>query len=206
MDEIIQRTIENLKKRNFNVSFVEDKLSASNLVMSMINSGESVGWGGSVTLIDSGILDSLNERKELILLDRTKGKTSEESEEIMRECLHSDVFLTSANAILSDGRIINIDGRGNRIAATIYGPKKKIFVIGKNKIVDGNLEDGISRIKNIASPKNAQRLDKNTPCKTTGKCMDCSSPDRICRSIGVIDWEKKDNPNHIIIINEELGY
>ena len=92
------------------------------------------------------------------------------------------------------------------MAATIYGPEKVIFVIGKNKIVAGNLEDGISRVKNVASPINTKRLNKNTPCKISGKCEDCSSPDRICRSISIIEWQKNNNKMHAILVNEDLGY
>ena len=138
---------------------------------------------------------------------RDSAKTPQEVVSIFKEVFSCDYYLSSANALLIDGRIVNIDGRGNRVAATIYGPSKVIFVIGKNKIVDGNLDDAISRVKNVASPLNVKRLNRTTGCTITGKCTDCSSVDRICRSIGIIEWGKYNQDKIIVIlVDEDLGY
>ena len=61
-----------------------------------------------------------------------------------------DLFLLSANALTADGRIVNIDGNGNRVAASVGGPKKVMYVIGRNKIVEGGIDDAIARIKRCA--------------------------------------------------------
>jgi L-lactate utilization protein LutB len=204
----MKELINNLEKRKIDAYYVQNKEQACNKVMELIKSGESVGWGGSITLQECNILESLKSRTDIKLYDRDSVDEPKEREKILHDCLNVDVFLTSANAILNDGRIINIDGRGNRVAPTIYGPRKVIFIIGKNKIVDGDLEAGIKRVKNIASPPNTKRLNKTTTgCYLTGKCTDCSSPDRICRSIGIIEWGK--NPGyelHVILVDENLGY
>lgn len=198
--------IESLKRRNFNIHQVSNKDEAKEKVMELVQSGESIGWGGSMSCVECGIYDALRGRDDITVLDRESAKNTEESTKILHDCLNADWYVTSANALLTDGRIINIDGRGNRVAATIYGPKKVIFVIGKNKIVDGTLEEGINRVKNVASPPNTKRLNKKTPCATTGKCADCSSPDRICRSTAIIEWQRNNNGIHIILVDEDLGY
>ena len=88
-------------------------------------------------------------------------------------------YFTSTNAITENGELYNVDGNGNRVAAMLYGPDKVIVIAGVNKIVK-NVEEAINRNKEIAAPANAKRIGTNTPCKTTGYCMDCYSPDRIC--------------------------
>ena len=98
-----------------------------------------------------------------------------------------DLCLLSANALTADGRIVNIDGNGNRVAASVGGPKKVMYVIGRNKIVEGGIDDAIARIKRCACPPNCRRLGKQTPCALTGKCADCDSPDRICKVTVVFD-------------------
>ncbi len=198
--------IESLKKRKFNVHQVKNKDEAREKVLSLLKPGESIGWGGSMSCKECGIYDALRQREDITTVDRELGKTPEEIEKFMHNCFNATWFVTSANALLTDGRIINIDGKGNRVAATIYGPENVIFVIGKNKIVDGSLEEGISRVKNVASPPNTKRLDKKTPCAVTGECADCASPDRICRSVAIIEWQKNNDGIHVILVDEELGY
>ena len=117
-----------------------------------------------------------------------------------------DVFLLSANAVTADGRIVNIDGNGNRVAASIYGPKKVVFVVGRNKLVDGGLDDAVARIKRCACPPNCRRLNKRTPCALTGECADCSSPDRICMVTVVMDRRPRSTDVHVVLVDEELGY
>jgi len=199
--------IENLKRRKFNVYSVSSKDEAKEKVLELVQDGESIGWGGSMTCKECGIYDALRAREDVTCIDREQAKTPEENTKILHDCLNADWYITSANALLTNGMIMNIDGRGNRVAATIYGPKKVIFVIGKNKIVDGSIEDGIKRIKNVASPPNTKRLNKTTTgCYITGKCTDCSSDERICRSTAIIEWQRNNNGIHVILVDEELGY
>jgi hypothetical protein len=150
----------------------------------------SVGWGGSETIKQIGARDALIE----------SGK------EIRDHQMEADLFLLSANAITTDGRIVNIDGRGNRVAASICGPKRVIYVIGRNKVVDGGIDAAIARIKKYACPPNCRRLGKNTPCAATGVCTDCDSPDRICKVTAIFDRKPTGISALAIVVGEDLGY
>lgn len=119
--------------------------------------------------------------------------------------LKEDLYLTSSNAITKDGKLVNMDGNGNRVAAMIYGFKDVYVIVGKNKLVE-NQQEAIERIKNVAAPLNAKRLGINTPCVKTGKCSDCSSPERICRAEVTIHKNPSTTQIHIYYIDEELGY
>ena len=119
----------------------------------------------------------------------------------------SEGFVCSTNAVTRDGRLVNIDGTGNRVAGMFAGPKKVILFIGKNKLVEGGLDEAIARIKRVACPANGRRLNTNTPCALTGECTDCASPRRMCKITSIIEYP----PNllselHLVLIDEELGY
>ena len=118
----------------------------------------------------------------------------------------ADIYLSSVNAIAETGELINIDGTGNRVASTLYGHKKLYLVAGTNKIAK-DYDAALWRARNIASPKNAQRLSKKTPCAIKGdKCYDCKSPDRICRGL-VVFWEAMSSmETEVVLIGEELGF
>ena len=123
----------------------------------------------------------------------------------MRSHNAADFFLTSCNAMSEDGVIVNIDGIGNRVACLSFGPAHVLMVVSMNKIVR-TLDDAMSRAKNIASPINAQRFDIKTPCKNTGYCADCKSPDRICCSTLITSYSKIPKRFKIILVNDEFGY
>ena len=124
----------------------------------------------------------------------------------MRGELICDLFLLGANALTHDVRIVNIDGNGNRVAASIFGPKRVVYVVGRNKIVRGGIDDAIARIKQFSSPANCRRLERKTPCAITGECTDCASPDRICKVTVVFDRCPTKTPTGVLLIDEELGY
>jgi hypothetical protein len=130
--------------------------------------------------------------------------TSEEKAEIERQSFCCDVFLTSANALTEDGLIINIDGKGNRVAATIFGPKKVYFVVGANKLVK-NYSDAISRIRNYAAPLNAKRLGLATPCVESSSCQDCCSKQRICNYTTIIKRGYQEERITVLFVKEHLG-
>ena len=203
-----QKLINSLKKRNFEAYFCTDKESANKLILNLILKDEVISWGGSVTIDQLGIKEILK-GNNYKLLDRDSAKTSEERENLIAKSLTSDVFLMSANAISEDGEIVNIDKKGNRIAALCYGPKRVFIVIGTNKIVK-SLDDAISRARNIAAPINAQRIsnimEMNTPCTLNGSCGNCKSEDSICSHILITRLCYPKNRINVIIINEELGF
>ena len=202
-----KRVIENLAKRNITGMYVDSCREACDAVRQMIPKNSLVGLGGSTTLIESGILNTLREM-EIRLLDRySEGISSAEIHEMRHKGLTADVFLASANAITLDGRLVNEDGIGNRVAAMCFGPPKVIIVAGVNKIVN-DVEEGVRRIKTIAAPANCLRFGTDTPCSRTGVCDDdnCRPPTRICSQICIIENDFSPDRIHVILIGEELGF
>ena len=191
MNEILRDTVAaGLKRRGFEVMLAKTREDAAGRVMAEAESAHSVGWGGSESVKALGVRERLE----------AAGK------EIRDHALEMDLFLLSANAITRDGRIVNIDGRGNRVAASISGPSRVVYVVGCNKLVDGGLDDAIARIKREACPPNCRRLGKRTPCAETGVCADCDSPDRICKVTAVFDRRPTATPTLVILVDEPLGY
>ena len=194
--------VEALEKRHFSARYCATGQEAKDAVLSLIAPGKSVGWGGSVTVDDLGIKEALRQRKQPIL-DRQEAKSPWEADELMKKALTADVFLMSANAISMDGCLVNLDGRGNRVAALIYGADKVIVVAGMNKVVP-TVEDAITRTRNVAAPMNAQRFGK-TVCCTTGRCMDCKSQDSICANLVITRLNRVPGRIHVILVGEDLG-
>ena len=188
--EICKKLADALLKRGFEAEVAANEDEAVALVMAEAASAESVGWGGSETVKALGL------REKLV----------ESGKEIRDHELQMDLFLLSANAVTLDGRIVNIDGRGNRIAASIAGPRRVIYIIGRNKIVDGGLDDAVQRIKKYTCPPNCVRLGKKTPCAATGVCADCDSPDRICKVMAVFDRKPTGISAKVIVVDADLGY
>ncbi len=200
---MMQALKESLIEKGYKVSVFEDVESANAYLDKEVD-GKTVAFGGSVTLTEMGLYDKLITHNQVLWHARIpEGKTPEELQMEARNC---QVYFSSANAITLDGTIVNIDGRGNRVASTIFGHEKVYFVIGKNKICE-DFDTALFRARNIAAPKNAQRLKKNTPCaKNADRCYNCSSKDRICKAL-VVFWEKPRNSDvEIILINKDLGY
>ena len=117
----------------------------------------------------------------------------------------ADVFLASANAMTDDGVLVNIDGNSNRVSCIAQGPKKVVFIVGIQKICP-DLDSAMKRARNVAAPTNTQRFDIKTPCKVTGKCSDCKSPDTICCQILITRFSRHTDRIHVILVNEELGF
>lgn len=203
-ENLAKTVIKNFEKRQIEGYFVPDKKAALDLLLSLIPEGSSIGYGGSVSLSEIGALDALADEK-YNLIRRETAKTQEETEAIFKEILFCDYFLMSSNAISVDGQLINVDGRGNRVSFLAYGPKNVILVCGMNKIVPDVIA-GINRIKTVAAPMNAVRLNRNTPCSITGICGDCQSPDCICASTVITRRSHIKNRIKVILVGEEIGY
>ena len=116
------------------------------------------------------------------------------------------LYLSSVNGLAETGEIINIDGTGNRVASGLYGHKKVYFIVGRNKLAP-DYDAALWRARNIAGPKNAQRLQKKTPCAVKGdKCYDCKSPERICSAL-VVYWRKPSSMDfEVVLVDEDLGF
>ena len=187
---MLEKIVDALRARGFEAVAVATRAEALELVLEEAASAASVGWGGSETLREIGAREAL----------AASGK------EIREHRTSADLFLLSANAITADGRIVNIDGNGNRIAASICGPGRVVYVVGRNKIVEGGLDAAVARIRRCACPPNARRLGRRTPCALTGVCGDCDSPDRMCKVMAVFDRRPTGTPTRVILVDEDLGY
>lgn len=216
MTDIIKRTMENLEKNHMQAFFAENQDEAKKIALSLINEGDTIGVGGSVTLNQLNLL-TVFRNGDYNFLDRYGDKTAEEIHEIFHKSLSADAYFLSANAVTENGELYNVDGTGNRVAALIYGPKKVIVIVGKNKIVR-NIDEAVLRVKSIAAPLNCQRLNKKTPCAAIGKCIafadggalnptaGCHSKDRICRDYIITGEQVNPDRIKVIIVNEDMGY
>ena len=201
----LQIVKENLEKKGFKVSVFSDAKEASDYLNKEINN-TSVAFGGSMTLAEMGLFDTLKTHNELWYHSNAELIEKYGREEIFKRAMGADVYISSVNGMSSDGVLINIDGNGNRIASTAFGHTKVYYVVGKNKIED-TFEKAMWRARNIAAPKNAQRLNRKTPCAIKGdKCYNCSSPERICRGILITEAPMSAQETEILLVNENLGY
>ena len=203
-ENIAKTIIRNLEKRQMKGFYVEDSKSALEKVLELVPEGASVGWGGSSTLKDAGILQAMNDGPYTVY-DRKKAVTKEEQKAIYSKICGCDYYFTSTNAITLDGELVNIDCTGNRVAFLCFGPENVIVVAGMNKIVT-DVAAGIERTKNFAAPPNAVRLNRNTPCAVTGRCGDCKSPDCLCAQTVVTSFSPAPGRITVILVGEELGY
>ena len=198
----IEKTIENFKKNGYEVSYFKTKKEAAAYLDKEIDN-TTVSYGGSMTIKQLGLFELLGKHNNVVShWNVPEGKTADE---VLREAMCSEIYLTSANGVSESGEMVNIDGTGNRVSATLFGHKKVYFVIGENKIEE-NLEKAIWRARNIASPLNAKRLFRNTPCAVKGdKCYNCNSPERICRGMVIHFKKMTSSAAEIVIIGESLG-
>ncbi|NIO29696.1 MAG: lactate utilization protein [Candidatus Latescibacteria bacterium] len=211
MEPDIQNLIERLGENNIPAVFVRNRREALEEVMSLIPEGSVVGFGDSLTLRQIGVVDALEEGSYTFLNPWSPGISVEENVKRKKRALTSDVFVTGTNALTLDGKIVNVDGHGNRVAAMLFGPSKVIIVIGINKIVS-DLEAALERIRNYAAPLNVKRhpgFDPMPPCGETGICSDCTSPWRICNKTVIIERQYDNNKYKpvitVVIVDENLG-
>ena len=201
----LKQAVEKLKSHQFEALSVKTKEDAAQEIWKYIHPKQKIGVGGSVTIRGLGILDQLD-AKGHIVYDHWKPSLSKEKVlEIRKLQMTSDLFLSGVNAVTLGGELVNIDFAGNRTNATTYGPGKVILVAGYNKVVE-DVQEGIKRIKNVAAPINARRLNIDVPCAKVGKCVDCNSPNRICRVIVIHERKPALTDILIILVGEELGF
>ena len=191
----------NLEAHGFSVKTFATGEEAAEYLDHMID-GKSVGFGGSLTLQQIGLYEKLASHNQMYW---HQVAAPEEKETVRAAELTAQIFCSSANGLSEDGQILNIDGIGNRVAATLFGHEKVYFVIGRNKLCP-TYEEALWRARNIAAPKNAQRLGKKTPCAVNGdRCYDCKSPERICRSLVVLWGPSMSLDTEIVLVDEDLG-
>ena len=197
-----------LESNNFDVYLAENKEAACKTVLEDIIpklNPQTISWGGSMTVIASGLYHQLKENPDLEVLDTLDKKVpAEEMMERRRQALLVDLFITGTNAITESGQLVNLDMTGNRICALTFGPKWVILLVGRNKIV-ADLDEAMFRIKNYAAPVNSMRLDKKTPCVKTSYCQECKSPDRICNTWTITEKSFPKKRVKVVLIDEDLG-
>ena len=196
--------IKNLKKRNMEGFYCPDKAAAVKKVQELIPSGSVVTWGGSETLVETGIINALY-TSDYQLIDRTLAKTPQEKRELYSKIVMADYCLMSTNAITLDGELIHVDGAGNRVACLITGPSHIIIVAGMNKVVT-DVQEGIQRARTKAAPPNTLRVGAQTPCSQTGVCSHCLSPDCICNYTVITRHSGIEGRIKVILVGDSFGF
>ena len=204
-DQVGERVAEALRRNDFDAVYCKSAAEAAEEVLRLVPENGTVGLGGSWTVKELGVVEKLKARGNIILDHGAPGLENDERVRIRRAQLTADAFLTGSNAVTMDGRLVNTDGSGNRVAAMIFGPGKVIVVAGVNKIVR-DVEEAEERIRKTAAPINNKRLNLPNPCVKTGECMDCQGPTRICNVTTILHKRPKLTEMHVILVGEELGF
>lgn len=204
-DIVVATTIEALKKHGFAAEFFTTRDDAVRHIMEQAADCQTVGIAGTHTARALGIVPLLEKAGKKVF-DHWKLKMGTPEElECRKMQSQADLFISSTNALTMTGEIVNREGAGNRTNAMCFGPRKTIVVAGTNKIVP-NLDAAIARIEHFAGPIRAMSLQRKTPCTKTGHCMDCDSPQRICRITSIIHRQPIFSNISVVILNEALGY
>ena len=188
----------NLESRGYTVRVFATAAQAAAYLDGEID-GTTVGFGGSGTLDALGIYDLLAKHNTVVWHWR------QPADEARRQAMGTEVYLSSANALAQSGEIVNIDGVGNRLAGTLFGHRKVIFVIGRNKLT-ADYEQAVWRARNVAAPRRARQLGKKTPCAAGAeRCYDCRSPERVCRGMTTLWGPMQGMEAEILLVDEDLG-
>ena len=196
---LAKNVIKGLESRNMSGYYAADREEAVKKALELIPEGSSVAMGGCTTAHEIGLINVLEEGN-YDYINRAK-MTPRES---LMAAYDADVFLSSANAITSDGIMVNIDGNSNRVSCIAQGPRKVVFIVGMNKVCS-DLDSAMKRARNVAAPANAQRFEVKTPCKEAGKCFDCKSSDTICCQFLITRYSRHEGRIHVILVNDNLG-
>ncbi len=193
----LEKTVRNLKARHFLVScFASGKEAVDYLKTRICET--TVGIGGCKTADQLGLYDALSENNRVFWHWRTPGQ------ETLKQANAADVYITGANAISEDGEILNIDGRGNRLAGQVFGNKRVFIIAGTNKICP-DFDAALYRARNVAAVENGKRFENRNPCRVDGRCHDCRSAERICNALLVLWGPMMDMTTEVVLIDEELG-
>ena len=217
MNEQISKVMKSLENNNINAAYAETKEEVCKIVKNMLFKGAVITAGGSMSLKESGVWDIISS-PEYDFRDRSRqGISEEERTEAYKAAIGCDFFFCSSNAVTENGELINVDGNANRISSIAFGPKKVVMVVGVNKLVK-DIDEGLLRIKKIAAPKNAVRLNTGTPCQKLGHCIaleksecpamtdGCKSPRRMCIEYLISGFHKEKGRLNVILCGETLGY
>ncbi len=202
----MDKLIEKLRSINIRAYSACDREEAKRLALGLITPGATIAMGNSVTLRETGIFDAIVNGGYKTINQFEPGISAEENLKRRKAGMSADVYFTSTNALTLDGELVNIDGKGNRVAAMMFGPERVIVIVGENKIVKDQ-EEAWLRLKEKVAPELTKKLGRSTPCAKTGKCSNCSSPERVCRCYTVINGQMPADKDriHVILVKEPLG-
>lgn len=199
----LKRAAEQFARRGFVCRTFADGAEALKALTATLSAGERVAMGGSMTLQELGVYEALRAQGHEVLWHWRVPPA--EAARVRREAMDADVYLTSSNAVIEDGRLFNTDGTGNRVAAMFFGPPRVIVIAGRNKLVE-DCAAAVERIKTVAAPRNAERLGRNLPCRVTGRCQDCRSPERMCQVTACIEHRLDGRTLEVWLVDQDLGY
>lgn len=199
-ERLAETVIKGLKSRNMSGYYAADKEAALKQALELIPKDSTIAMGGCMSAHEIGLINAL-QKGEYHYIDREKL----DPRDGLMAAYNADIFLSSANALTDDGVLVNIDGNSNRVSCIAQGPKKVIFIVGMNKVCS-DLDSAMKRARNVAATANAQRFDIKTPCKETGKCFDCKSPDTICCQFLISRYSRHNDRIHVILVNDTLGF
>lgn len=200
-----EKVVESLGKNGFTAVYCPTAGEAREYILAEAAAARTVGFGGSLTVTDLEVVEPLRDAGKELLIHGAPGLSLEERLAVMRRQLVCDLFLTGTNAVTLSGCLVNIDATGNRVASMFFGPQKVIVVAGRNKIVEGDVQEAMQRVKSWVTPPNARRLNFNTPCARTGFCSNCTSPERLCRVTTVLERKPRFTDIRVLVVNEDLG-
>jgi L-lactate utilization protein LutB len=209
LDAQIEEVLSNLLANNFDARFAANGIAAREIVLSSISKNAIVGVGDSATIRQIGIIEELEEKGIRVLNPFSRELTTDRAEteirdNISRQIFSCDVLVVGTNAVTRDGKLVNIDAVGNRVASMLFGPREVFIIMGRNKIVK-DVNEALCRIKNVIAPHHARIKGFATPCARTGKCSDCSAPKRICSVTSIMEKKPWRTEISIILVNEDLG-
>lgn len=199
-EALAQTVIKGLESRNMKGFYASSKDDALKIALSLIPENSTVAMGGCTSANEIGLIDALKNGKYKYI-----DRALMEPRESLMAAYDADIFLASANAMTSDGVLVNIDGNSNRVFCIAQGPRKVVFIVGMNKVCD-DLDSAMKRARTVAAPANAQRFNIDTPCKKTGRCFDCKTPDTICCQFLITRYSKHPGRINVILVNENLGF
>ncbi|WP_421901511.1 lactate utilization protein [Maridesulfovibrio sp.] len=208
---LLEQTVESLKKNKFKVYVADDPEQAKGIIINEVlpEIGPGlVSYGDSETLFDTGALGeikAMSGKDGWQFLDTfEEGVERAEILQRRRDALQADIFFTGSNALTAKGQLVNLDMVGNRVGGIVWGPHHVVLTIGTNKLVE-DLDQAMSRIREIAAPKNAARHNCKTPCAKTGKCLDCNSPERICNVWTITEKSWPAGRISVVLIKGDYG-
>jgi len=205
-EKVATGIIRRLEQRRMEGSYASSAAQARDEILDMIPRGCTVYRCGSVTTTSMGLWEKIAALPDVKIIDPfLPGLSAEEAMETRIRGFTADVMITSCNALTLDGRLVNLDGVGNRVASMMFGPGKVILVVGMNKVAP-DLDTAMARVKHYAAPVNAIRIGLDTPCAANGLCTDCRSPERSCNMWSIIEGHRTRGRIHVKLVGEDLGY